>query len=98
MNKLTLLECSKKKLYTTYIVVYAIKNIINIKKSDYIEKSDIYTLIGIDIRGYRQFLNIYIDKVNNKSFWLECFESLKSRGLQNIRRTAKVVFLNINIC
>ena len=46
MNQLTLTECSKRRLDETYIVVYAIKNEINIKKGDYIEKSDIYTLIG----------------------------------------------------
>ena len=42
MNELTLVECSKRKLDATYIVVYAIKNEINLKKGDYIEKSDIY--------------------------------------------------------
>ena len=84
MNQLTLSECSKRRLDATYIVVYAIKNEINIKKGDYIEKSDIYTLIGIDIKGYRQFLNIYQDRVNNNRYWLDCFESLKSRGLKNI--------------
>lgn len=83
MNKITLLECSRKKLDETYIAVYAIKNIINIKKGDYIEKCDVYTFIGIDVKGYRQFINIYFDNVNNKSFWLECFESFKSRGMKN---------------
>ena len=31
MNQLTLSECSKRKLDETYLVVYAIKNEINIK-------------------------------------------------------------------
>ena len=106
MRNLTLLECSKRKLDETYLVVYAIKNEINLKKGDYIEKSDIYTLIGIDIKGYRQFINIYQDKVNNNRFWLDCFEGLKSRGLKNIlflsvddnknmKRTAKIAFPEI---
>ena len=64
MNQLTLSECSKRRLDETYLVVYAIKNEINIKKGGYIEKSNIYTFIGIDIKGYRQFLNIYVnDKI-----------------------------------
>ena len=42
MNQLTLMECSKRRLDETYLVVYAIKNEINLKKSEYIEKSDIY--------------------------------------------------------
>lgn len=33
MNQLTLIECSKRKLDQTYLVVYAIKNEINIKKA-----------------------------------------------------------------
>ena len=84
MKELTLNDCSKRRLDKTYIVVYAIKNDINIKKAEYIEKCSIYTLIGIDINGYRQFLNIYQDRINNNRFWLDCFESLKSRGLKNI--------------
>lgn len=32
MNQLTLSECSKRRLDNTYLVVYAIKNEINIKK------------------------------------------------------------------
>ena len=45
MNKLTLVECSKRRLDDTYIVVYAIKNEINIKKGDYIEKRSLSRLV-----------------------------------------------------
>lgn len=45
MNELTLSECSKRRLDDTYIVVYAIKNEINIKKAEYIEKSNILLMI-----------------------------------------------------
>lgn len=106
MNQLTLSECSKRRLDETYLVVYAIKNEINIKKGDCIEKSDVYTLVGVDIKGFRQFINIYQDRANNNRFWLDCFESLKSRGLKNIlflsvddnknmKRTAKIAFPEI---
>ena len=106
MEKLTLLECSKRKLDETYLVVYAIKNEINLKKGDYIEKSDVYSLIGIDLKENRQFINIYQDSVNNNRFWLDCFETLKARGLKNIlflsvddnknmKRTTKIAFPEI---
>ena len=106
MEKLTLLEYSKRKLDETYLVVYAIKNEINLKKGEYIEKSDVYSLIGIDLKGNRQFINIYQDRVNNNRFWLDCFETLKARGLKNIlflsvddnknmKRTAKIAFPEI---
>ena len=84
MEKLTLNELTKRKLEETYVVVYAIKNELNIKKNDIIEKSDIYTLIGVNIKGIRQLLNIYQDRVNNSQYWLGSFEGLKSRGVKNI--------------
>ena len=106
MQKLSLNECSKKRLEEVYLVVYAIKNEINIKKGDYIETTDIYTLVGIDKKGYRQLLNIYQDRANNNRYWLDCFESLKSRGVRhilflsvddnkNMKRTAKIAFPDI---
>ena len=106
MENLTLNELTKKRLEETYIVVYAIKNEINIKKADIIEKNSIYTLIGVDIKGARHLLNIYADRVNNSHFWLDVFEGLKSRGVKNIlflsvddnknmKRTAKIAFPSI---
>lgn len=106
MQKITLNECNKKRLDDIYLVVYAIKNEINIKKGDYIEKTDVYTLVGIDKRGYRQLLNVYQDRINNNRYWLDCFETLKARGLKNIlflavddnknmKRTAKIAFPDI---
>lgn len=106
MKKMTFNESSKKRLEETYLVVYAIKNQINLKKGEYIEPCDIYTLVGIDIRGFRQLINIYQDKVNNNRYWLDIFESLKARGVKNIlflsvddnhnmKRTAKIAFPKI---
>ncbi len=103
MQKMTLNECSKKKLDETYLIVYAIKNEVNLKKGDYIEPCDIYTLVGIDTKGYRQLLNVYQDRVNNNRYWLDIFEGLKARGLKNVlflsvddnknmKRTAKIAF------
>lgn len=106
MEQFTLKELVKRKLDETYIIIYAIKNEINIKKADIIEKTDVYSFIGIDIKGNRQFINMYQDRPLNKHFWLDCFESLKSRGIRNIlffcvtdnknmKRTAKIAFPDI---
>ena len=106
MERLTISDCTKRKLDNTYLVVYAIKNEINIKKGDYIEKEDIYTFVGIDKRGFRTLINVYSDRKNNNRYWLDCFESLKTRGIRNIlflsvdnnknlKRSAKVACPNI---
>ena len=96
----------QRKLDETYLIIYVIENTINIKKGDFISKSNICTLIGVDLNGYKQLLNIYEDRVNNNRYWLDCFESLKSRGIKNIlflsvgdnknmKRSAKIAFPNI---
>ena len=106
MEKLTMNECSKRKLDDMYIVIYAIKNKINVKKGEYIEKTAVYTFVGIDNKGYRQLINIYQDRMNNNRYWLDVFESLKSRGLKellflsvddnkNMKRAAKIAFPTI---
>ena len=83
MEQFTLKELVKRKLDETYVIIYAIKNEVNIKKAEIIEKTDVYTFIGVDIKGNRQFINMYQDRPLNKHFCLDCFESLKSRGLKN---------------
>lgn len=103
MKKLTMNDCSRRKLESIYLVIYAIKNEINIKKGESIEKEDIYTLVGIDKKGFRTLINIYPDRKNNNRYWLDIFENLKSRGINNIlfisiddnknfKRAAKVAF------
>ena len=84
MKKLTISDCSKRRLEDIYLVVYAIKNEINIKKGEYIEKEDVYTLVGIDKKGIRTLINVYPDRKNNNRYWLDCFETLKARGIKNI--------------
>ena len=79
MELLKLNELTKRKLDDTYVVVYAIKNEVNIKKADIIEKNDIYTLIGVDIKGIRHLLNIYADKVNNSHFFPFLLKAKSSR-------------------
>ena len=103
MENLKLIDCTKKKLDDTYIIMYAIKNELNMKKGETIESIDVYTLIGINKKGIRQLVGIYQDKPQNSRHWLDIFGALKSRGLQtilfltvddnkNFKRTVKMTF------
>ena len=103
MENLKVVDYTKKRLDDMYLVVYAIKNDINIKKGDIIENIDIYTFIGINKRGIRQLVGIYQDRPLNNRYWLDIFENFKSRGLntvlflsvddnKNLKRTAKIAF------
>lgn len=84
MQNLKLVDYTKKRLDDMFLVVYAIKNDINIKKGDIIENIDMYTFIGINKRGIRQLVGIYQDRPLNNRFWLDMFENFKTRSLDTI--------------
>ena len=54
MNALNFDDNCKRKLDETYLIVYVIENTINMKKGDFISKSNICSLIGVDLKGYKQ--------------------------------------------
>lgn len=107
MQNLKLLDYTKKRLDDMYLVMYAIKNDVNMKKADIIDNIDIYTIVGINKRGIRQLVGIYQDRPLNNRYWLDVFENFKSRGLntilflsiddnKNLKRTAKIAFPMVN--
>lgn len=103
MQNLKLLDYTKKRFDDMYLIIYAIKNDINIKKGEIIENVDIYTIVGINKKGIRQLVGIYQDRPLNNRYWLDIFENFKARGLdtvlflavddnKNFKRTAKIAF------
>lgn len=68
-----------------------------------IENINVYTFVGINIKGIRQLIGIYQDRPLNNRYWLDIFENFKTRGLNNVlfiavddnknlRRTVKITF------
>ena len=103
MQSLKLIDYTKKRLDDMYVMMYEIKNDINIKKADIIENIDVYTIVGINRKGIRQLVGIYQDRPLNNRYWLDIFETFKSRGLntilflaiddnKNFKRTVKITF------
>lgn len=105
MNKLCIKDLTKKKLNEMYLSLTVLENEIDIKKNDVIEKTIVYTLVGVDMTGRSNIINIFLDKISIR-FWIDCFEKLKYRGINNIfflvsgnhkeiRKAAKIAFPNI---
>ena len=105
MNKLCIKDLTKKKLNKMYLSLTVIENEIDIKKNDVIEKSTIYTLVAVDMTGRSNIVNIFLQKTSIR-LWIDCFENLKHRGVNNIfflvsgqhkeiRKAARIAFPNI---
>ena len=49
----------------------------------YIEKS-VYIIIGININGFKEIMGFWIAESESAKQWLNIFNELKSRGVQEI--------------
>ena len=72
MQSLKLIDYTKKRLDDMYVMMYAIKNDINIKKADIIENIDVYTIVGINRKGIRQL----VGRPLNNRYWLDILKHL----------------------
>lgn len=108
MAKINLVDFQKRNLQSSYLVWYFVSKLINIRTSNCIEQRMLYLLYGIDKLGNRQVLGIYFDKKSDNRFWLETFEDIKAKGVdnvmflvtpanRNIERCVKLVYNNIKI-
>ena len=80
-----MIEITNKNYKKTYLLVSMITNKISIKnKDDKVTEKLLNTLIGIDIHGDRQVLGLSIFDSLNNHYFLDLFESLKSKGIDNI--------------
>lgn len=104
----SLKEIEMTKYDECYLIVYAIKINVNVKKDEIIQKEDMYVLIGLNTQGKRRYIGSYLDNKANHRYWLDVFESIKNKGIRDIifiavddnnflKKCVKVSFPNINI-
>lgn len=73
-----------RKLKSMYVFTYADCLYIPIKDDITTSKKAVYSIIGIDVYGYKEILGLWIDNSESGSFWSNVFEDLKERGVQDI--------------
>ena len=74
-----------RKLKPLYVFTYADCLYVPIKDDNLTsQKKAIYVIIGVDSKGYKDILGMWIDKCESASFWTTVFEELKTRGVEDI--------------
>lgn len=66
-----------RKLQPMYVFTYADCLYIPIKDDLTSTKRAVYVIIGVDVKGYKDILGLWIDKTESASFWSNVFEDLK---------------------
>lgn len=101
-------EIEMTQLDECYLIIYAIRVKVNIKQADQIQKRNMYVLIGLNPQGRRKYIGAYLDHFENHRYWLDIFEQLKSKGINDIiylvvddniylKKCVKVSYPNVNL-
>ena len=73
-----------RKLNKCYPFVYVDCLYCSVKEDYKSVKEAIYVVLGVDIKGQKDVLGIWIDTTESSAKWCQIFEELKSRGVKDI--------------
>lgn len=77
-------DWSKRELEKLYVNVFILEENTYIRIKDQIRKQKIYILIGLNLKGYKEIIGVYLPEEETTSFWLQAFSNIKERGVENI--------------
>lgn len=84
MDKINISDFKKRAIDNFYLCVYVIDKQIKIRTDSCIEDRLLYVFIGIDLMGKKKTLGMYLYNPASTRFWLDTFESIQGRGLNEI--------------
>lgn len=77
-------EWRTRRLEETYAFIYIDAIHFNVKANGVIGKTAAYVAMGINLKGIKEVLGIYIGETETSKFWLSVFNDLKGRGIKDI--------------
>ncbi|MFI3261266.1 MAG: transposase, partial [bacterium] len=84
MNNLKIKEINNAKLDPVYVSVYILKNTYKIYKNSVKEDDTFYTVIGVNLKNQKHILYMTHQKSSEVRMWIDIFERLKQRGVNEI--------------
>lgn len=70
-----------KKFYT-FIFIDCLY--VNIRKDNEVKDCAVYVILGYDANGVKDILGIWIGEAEGKHYWMQIFDEIKSRGVEDI--------------
>lgn len=64
--------------------IFILEEEVYLKSIEKIKKQKIYIMIGLNLKGYKDIIGIYIPEDETTSYWAKEFSELKDRGLKTI--------------
>ncbi|WP_205409935.1 IS256 family transposase [Bacteroides ihuae] len=80
----TAIEWQNRPLERLYMVVWMDGIVFKVRESGKVINKTVYLCVGLNNRGYKEVLGMWIGKTESSSFWMSVLTDLKARGVEDI--------------
>lgn len=89
-------EWMKRELDDVYVSTIIMKEKAYKRVSGIPRKQDIYIFMGINLRGYKKFIDVIVPTEDTTSYWYNRISNFKVRGIEELFMVAMVDNIHIN--
>lgn len=77
-------DWQNRPLQEIYAITFLDGMVFNVKHNGVVVKKTCYSVIGIDLNGFKDILGIWVGEAESAKFWLNVLNDLKARGVKDI--------------
>jgi putative transposase len=73
-----------RPLESVYPILYLDALMVKIRESGHVRNKAIYVAIGVNMRGNKEVLGLWVGQAEGAKFWLQVLTELKNRGVADV--------------
>ena len=77
-------EWQKRPLDSTYLIVWLDGIVFKVRQENKLINKSIYIIAGLNTRGQKEVLGLWINETENASFWSKALSDIRARGVEDI--------------
>lgn len=77
-------EWQNKPLKKCYAFTFVDCMYVTLRSGYEAKECAVYTILGYDLNGHREILGLWLSETESKNYWMQIFDELKSRGVEDI--------------
>ena len=77
-------DCKNRELEKLYINVFILEEETYVRIKEEIKKQKIYIFIGINLKGYKDIIGVFIPEEETTGYWMREISNIKERGIEEL--------------
>lgn len=77
-------DWKNRELEKLYVNVFILEEETYVRKKEEIKKQKIYIMIGLNLKGYKDIIGVYIPEEETTGYWLREISLIKERGIEEL--------------